>query len=40
MKTVEELYSDMQTDFTARTGMEISPEGDLSARLYAAAAQI
>ena len=40
MKTVEELYSDMQTDFTARTGMEISPDGDLSARLYAAAAQI
>jgi len=40
MKTVEELYSDMQADFTARTGMEISPGGDLSARLYAAAAQI
>lgn len=40
MKTVEELYSDMQTDFTARTGMEISLGGDLSARLYAAAAQI
>lgn len=40
MKTVEELYSDMQADFTARTGMEIGQGGDLSARLYAAAAQI
>lgn len=40
MKTVEELYSDMQADFTARTGMEITLGGDLSARLYAAAAQI
>lgn len=40
MKTVEELYSDMLGDFTARTGMEISSGGDLSARLYAAAAQL
>jgi len=40
MKTVEELYSDMLADFTARTGMEIAGGGDLSARLYAAAAQI
>lgn len=40
MKTVEELYSDMMRDFTARTGMEIAGGGDLSARLYAAAAQI
>jgi len=40
MKTVEELYSDMQSDFTTRTGMEITLGGDLSARLYAAAAQI
>lgn len=40
MKTVDELYSDMQADFTARTGMEITLGGDLSARLYAAAAQI
>jgi len=40
MKTVEQLYSDMQADFTARTGMEITLGGDLSARLYAAAAQI
>ena len=40
MKKVEELYSDMQADFTARTGMEITLGGDLSARLYAAAAQI
>lgn len=40
MKTVEELYSDMLSDFTARTGMEIAGGGDLSARLYAAAAQI
>lgn len=40
MKTVEELYGQMMADFTARTGMEISDGGDLSARLYAAAAQI
>lgn len=40
MKTVEELYSDMRKDFTARTGMEITLGGDLSARLYTAAAQI
>lgn len=40
MKTVEELYGQMMADFTARTGMEISGGGDLSARLYAAAAQI
>lgn len=40
MKTVEDLYSDMLADFTARTGMEIAGGGDLSARLYAAAAQI
>ena len=40
MKTVEEVYSDMLTDFTARTGMGITLGGDLSARLYAAAAQI
>lgn len=40
MKTVEQLYSDMMNDFTARTGMEIAVGGDLSARLYAAAAQI
>lgn len=40
MKTVEQLYSDMMNDFTARTGMEIAGGGDLSARLYAAAAQI
>jgi len=40
MKTVEDLYSDMQKDFAARTGMEITLGGDLSARLYTAAAQI
>lgn len=40
MKTVEQLYSDMMRDFAARTGMEIAGGGDLSARLYAAAAQI
>ena len=40
MKTVDGLYSDMIADFTARTGMEVSDGGDLSARLYAAAAQI
>lgn len=40
MKTIEELYGQMMTDFAARTGMEIVGGGDLSARLYAAAAQI
>lgn len=40
MKSVEEVYEQMMKDFTARTGMEIAGGGDLSARLYAAAAQI
>lgn len=40
MKTVDEVYSEMLADFNSRTGMEIAPGGDLSARLYAAAAQI
>lgn len=40
MKSVEEVYEQMMGDFTARTGMEIAGGGDLSARLYAAAAQI
>ena len=40
MKTVEELYAEMQADFTARTGMEVAQGADLSARLYAVAAQI
>lgn len=40
MKTVEELYAEMLADFTARTGMEVAEGGDLSARLYAVAAQI
>lgn len=40
MKTVEELYAEMREDFTARAGMEVAEGGDLSARLYAVAAQI
>lgn len=40
MKTVEELYTQMQADFTARTGMEVAQGADLSARLYAVAAQL
>ncbi|MBQ3134762.1 MAG: baseplate J/gp47 family protein [Oscillospiraceae bacterium] len=40
MKTIDEIYMEMQTDFTARTGMEIAENSDISARLYAAAAQI
>lgn len=40
MKDIEQLYSDMLSDFTARTGMEVSAGGDLSARLYAVAAQL
>ena len=40
MKDIEQLYSDMLSDFAARTGMEVSTGGDLSARLYAVAAQL
>lgn len=40
MKTIEEIYAGMCADFTARSGMEVVSGGDLSARLYAAAAQI
>ena len=40
MKTVEELYAQMRADFTARTGMEVAQGADLSARLYAVAAQL
>lgn len=40
MKDIEQLYSDMLADFTMRTGMEVSTGGDLSARLYAVAAQL
>lgn len=40
MKTIEELYAQMQADFTARTGMEVAQGADLSARLYAVAAQL
>ena len=40
MKDIEQLYSDMLSDFTARTGMEVSTGGDLSARIYAVAAQL
>ena len=40
MKTIEEIYAGMCADFTARCGMEVVSGGDLSARLYAAAAQI
>lgn len=38
--TIEEIYSGMLTDFTARTGMEVPTSGDLAVRLYAVAAQI
>lgn len=40
MKTIEELYAQMMADFTARTGMEVAQGADLSARLYAVAAQL
>lgn len=40
MKTIDQLYDDMSQDFTRRTGMEVAGGGDLSARLYAAAAQL
>ncbi len=40
MKDIEQLYSDLLSDFTARTGMEVSAGGDLAARMYAVAAQL
>ena len=40
MKSVEELYAQLMADFAQRSGMEVSDGGDLSARLYAAAAQL
>ena len=40
VKTIDELYTGMLDDFVERTGMEVSSGGDLSARLYAAAAQL
>lgn len=40
MKTIEELYTEMRTDFIGRTGMEVAEGGDLAARLYATAAQL
>ena len=38
--TIEEIYSGMAADFSARTGLEVSASGDLAVRLYAVAAQI
>ena len=40
MKSVDQIHTEMLADFCQRTGMEVSQGGDLSARLYAAAAQL
>lgn len=40
MKTIEEIYSEMTADFSARTGVELAADGDMAVRLYAVAAQI
>ena len=40
MKTVEEIYREMMDDFGERTGMEPREGTDLSARMYALAAQV
>lgn len=40
MKTIEEIYREMQDIFTQRTGLEAGASGDLAVRFYAVAAQI
>ena len=40
LKTIEEIYEEMQLDFEKRTGVEAREGCDLSARMYALAAQI
>lgn len=40
MKTIEEIYAELLSDFGERTGMEPREGSDLSARMYALAAQV
>lgn len=40
MKTVDEIYASMAAEFQRRTGQEAGQTGELSARLYAVAAQV
>lgn len=40
MKTIDEIYSEMLTIFTERTGLDAGAGGDLAVRFYAVAAQI
>lgn len=40
MKTIEEIYQEMRTCFGAQTGLDLREGCDLSARLYALAAQV
>lgn len=40
MKTIEEIYGELLSDFGRRTGMEPREGSDLSARMYALAAQV
>ena len=38
--TIEEIYSDMMEEFSARSGQEAAASGDVAVRLYAVAAQL
>lgn len=40
MKTVDEIFQEMLTDFGEKTGAELESGCDLAVRLYAAAAQV
>lgn len=40
MKTIDEIYSEMLSIFTQRTGLDAGAGGDLAVRFYAVAAQI
>lgn len=40
MKTIEEIYQELATDFQQRTGLTAGGSGDLAVRFYAVAAQL
>lgn len=40
MKTIEQIYGEMQAVFSEKTGLEPGSAGDLAVRLYAVAAQV
>ncbi len=40
MRTVEEIYSELAAEFARRTGQEAGQSGEMTARLYAVAAQV